>query len=147
MYAYASLYLIVYKNVLLFRSIPTPLFGLWVIEGLCFTLREQSVIYIKARKSYISMRWSCCLLCKRSHVELELNCANSLKQQSAGIYDIPFRDIIPIQRQPVFAHTSSYCLLSREAENTNLKVFGLSARMYDTRGEYANKKSLKIPKW
>ena len=55
----------------------------------------------------------------------------------------PFGHIILIPSQPVFALTPLCCMLSGEATNTNLIVFGLTQpglehTIYRTRGEHAN---------
>ena len=51
---------------------------------------------------------------------------------------------MPIQNQPVFGLTRSYCVLSGEAANTNFIVFGLTQpglepTIYHTRGMHANR--------
>ena len=58
-------------------------------------------------------------------------------------YTTLFRHIIMILSQPVFALFPQHCMLSREAANTNLIVFGLTRpglepTIYRTRGKHVN---------
>ena len=68
----------------------------------------------------------------------------SLEQQSsAGRHIAPFGHIILIPRQPIFALSHWWCMLSQKATNANLKVFGLNRSglepaIYRTRGEHVN---------
>ena len=70
--------------------------------------------------------------------------ANSRKQQSLGGYICrSTRHIILIPSQPVFALAPEWWVLSREAGNTNVIVFGLTwpwlePTIYRIRGEHAN---------
>ena len=69
--------------------------------------------------------------------------ASSLKQQTTGRHVAPLRHIILILSKPVFALSPYCCMLSGEATNTNLIVFGLTQlgpepKIYRTRGEHAN---------
>ena len=55
----------------------------------------------------------------------------------------PFRHMILIQSQPVFALSPACCVFSGEATNTDFIVIGLTrpglkSTIYDTRGEHAN---------
>ena len=77
------------------------------------------------------------------HAELDFYGVNSLKQESADRHVAPLGHIILIPSQPVFALSPQCCVLSREATNTNLIVFGLTRprlepTVYHTRGEHAN---------
>jgi hypothetical protein len=63
--------------------------------------------------------------------------------QSTDIHVAPLWFIILIPIQPVFALTPYCCVLSAEAANTNLTVYGLTRRglpltVYSTRGEHSN---------
>ena len=58
------------------------------------------------------------------HAKLDLFSASLLKQQSAGRHVEPLGHNILIPSQPVFALTPERCVLSGEATNTNVKVFG-----------------------
>jgi hypothetical protein len=60
------------------------------------------------------------------HAELDFYNASSLKQQSAGRHVAPPGHIILIPSRPVFALSPYCCVLSGEATNTNLIVFGLA---------------------
>ena len=77
------------------------------------------------------------------HAELDFYSASSLKQQSAARHIALLRHIILIPSQQVFALSPKCCMLSGEATNTNLIVFGLTrlgleATIYHTPGEHAN---------
>ena len=77
------------------------------------------------------------------HAELDFYSANSLKQKSAARYVAAFGHIILIASQPVFTLSPKCCVLSKEATNTNVIVFGLTwpgleHMIYRTRGEHAN---------
>ena len=56
----------------------------------------------------------------------QTNTLSSMKQQSTDRHVTPLRHIILILSQPVFALTPQWCVLSREAGNTNFIVFGLT---------------------
>ena len=77
------------------------------------------------------------------HTELDFYSASSLKQQSAERHVALLGHIILIPSQPVFSLSPQCCVLSGEAANTNLIVFGLfrpgqERTIYRTRGEHAN---------
>jgi hypothetical protein len=77
-----------------------------------------------ARTSYICMRcWWCCQLCTRPIRRVGFYSASSLKQRSAGRHVATLIHIILIPSKPVFC--SYYCVLTRDATNTNCMVFGL----------------------
>jgi hypothetical protein len=77
-----------------------------------------------ARTSYIFMRcWWCCQLCTRPIRRVGFYSASSLKQRSAGRHVATLIHIILIPSKPVFC--SYYCVLTRDATNTNCMVFGL----------------------
>jgi hypothetical protein len=65
------------------------------------------------------------------HVELDIFSASSLKQQSAGRYVAPLGHIILIPSRPVFDLSPDCCMLSGEATNTNVIVFGLTRPWLD----------------
>jgi hypothetical protein len=74
------------------------------------------------------------------HTELDCYSASSLKQQSSSRHVTPFRHIILIPSQPVFALSPYCCMLSGEATNTNFIVFGftrpgLEPTIYHTPGQ------------
>jgi hypothetical protein len=77
------------------------------------------------------------------HAELDLYSASALKQQSVDRHVAPLGHIILILSQLVFP-LSPYCyMLSREATNTNIIVFGLTRSgleptIYRIRGKHAN---------
>jgi hypothetical protein len=67
---------------------------------------------------------------------------NIFKLYETSFYSCRTR-ITLISSQPVFALYHYYCMLSGEATNTNLTVFGLTRwrwkpRIYSTRGEHSN---------
>jgi hypothetical protein len=74
---------------------------------------------------------------------LDFYSAGSLKQQFADRDIAPLGHIILIPSQPVFALSPLCCVLSGEATNGNLIVFGLTPSVleptiYHTQGEHAN---------
>ena len=69
--------------------------------------------------------------------------ANSLKQQFIGRLVAPLRHVNLILSQPVFVPTPESFMLSGEASNNNVIVFGLihsglEHTTYRTRGEHAD---------
>jgi hypothetical protein len=74
---------------------------------------------------------------------LDFYSANSLKQQSTGRDVAPFEHIALIPSKPDFALTPECCVLSGEATNTYLIVFGLTRpglepTLYCNGSEHAN---------
>ena len=65
------------------------------------------------------------------HSETDFYSIRSLKQQSAGRHVAPIRHIILIPSKPVFALTPQWHVVSREAANTNFKLFGLTWTVLD----------------
>ena len=68
------------------------------------------------------MRWY--VFVQDQHAELDYISVSSLKQQPAGRHAPPLRHFILIPNQQVCAVTSYWCVLSREATNNNILVFG-----------------------
>jgi hypothetical protein len=73
---------------------------------------------------------------------MDLHNGSLLKQLSPGRHVTPLGHIILNPSQPVFALTPKCCMLSGEATNTNVIVFGLSGQrlgptVYCTRSEDA----------
>jgi hypothetical protein len=66
------------------------------------------------------------VLLQNQQIELDFYIASSLKQQSADRHIASLGHFILIPSQPVFALTPFCCVLSGEATNTNLIVFGLT---------------------
>ena len=76
-------------------------------------------------------------------LEFDFYSASSLKQQSTGRHVAPLGHIFLIPSQPVFALSPYWCVLSREATNTNFIVFcltrpGLESMIYRTWDKHAN---------
>jgi hypothetical protein len=61
------------------------------------------LIYIRARKSWFSMRWWWGPVCSRTKAWLDLNIASLLEIKITGWYVAPLGHIILIPSQPVFA--------------------------------------------
>jgi hypothetical protein len=62
----------------------------------------------------------------QTNTDLNLYSASSLKQQSAGKHVSPLRHIIVIPSRPVLSLSLLCCILSEEATNTNVIVFGMT---------------------
>ena len=90
------------------------------------------------------MKWWWGLLCTGpKRLGLDFYSASSLKWQFADKHVAPLGHIILILRKPVFALCLYCCVLSGEATNTNLIVFGLTRQglkptIYHTRGKQTN---------
>jgi hypothetical protein len=84
--------------------------------------------------------------------ELDFYSVSLVKQQYTGRHVAPLRHIVLIPSQPVIAHTPYWCVLSREATNTNFNVFGLTRSglehmIYHTRCEHANHYTTDVMSW
>ena len=116
-----------------------------LVSDCCLTPIRQFFCYIMTEQVNFQCNDDKIHFVLDQHSLLDFYSACSLKQQSADRHVAHLGHIIPILSQPVFAlsPTYYYCLLSREATNTNLIVFGLTRSgigptIYRTGVEHAN---------
>jgi hypothetical protein len=95
-----------------------------VSEWLIVVYRQFRNFSAISWRELVNFQWDDDEVCfvLNQHAELDFYCASSLKQQFTGRYITPFRHIILIPSQPVFALSPKCCVLSGEATNTNFIV-------------------------
>jgi hypothetical protein len=99
----------------------------WVSEWVSECLRQYINLSAISWREQVNFQWNDEVrFVFDQYTQLDFYSASPLKQQSLDRHVAPFRHIILIPSQPVFALSPKCCVVSGEAANINFIVFGLT---------------------